>query len=595
MINSNLVLSCEQQDFINHALQGKNVLVDACIGSGKTTAIQRLCDLLPQKKNILYLTYNKLLKIDAKAKIKNKNVTVQNYHGFAYNTLKDNGITNCGVPQLIATFNSTFPKIKRYDALIIDEYQDVEQELADMLLYIKSTNPKMQLIAVGDMDQKIYDKTTLNVKQFIDDFLGEYIKLEFTFCFRLSNDIASTLGRIWNKKIVGVNNSCKVEFMSENQIVRFLSKQKTEDVLCLGSRNGGLSNVLNRLEGKYPSLFNKHNVYASIQDQDKQNLSPNNSCAIFTTFDSSKGLERKICVVFDFTESYWDVRINKPQQSYEILRNIFCVAASRGKNRIIFVKTDEELLAEKTISTPPSQSHNFADVDISSMFDFKFREDIEKTYSLLKITKREDFVYQPINVKDVDGLIDLSPAIGIYQEAVFFDDYTIERAIDLYATLNPDKIIEYTCDKSHLQQDILKLVSLETSQNRYLAQVQTPFVYDDDKTQIIERLSKLFNRKEDIQQPCEIEFLSDNGKPIFTAKGLADVVKNNVVYELKFVPRLTHEHFLQCACYAYALKIPKGVLYNTKTNEYYEIEIPNRQEFYNWVMITVSKGVLGKR
>ena len=180
MINSNLVLSSEQQDFINHALQGKNVLVDACIGSGKTTAIQRLCDLLPQKKNILYLTYNKLLKIDAKAKIKNKNVTVQNYHGFAYNTLKDNGITNCGVPQLIATFNSTFPKIKRYDALIIDEYQDVEQELADMLLYIKSTNPKMQLIAVGDMDQKIYDKTTLNVKQFIDDFLGEYIKLEFT-------------------------------------------------------------------------------------------------------------------------------------------------------------------------------------------------------------------------------------------------------------------------------------------------------------------------------------------------------------------------------------------------------------------------------
>ena len=161
--------------------------------------------------------------------------------------------------------------------------------------------------------------------------------------------------------------------------------------------------------------------------------------------------------------------------------------------------------------------------------------------------------------------------------------------------MNPDKIIEYTCDKSHLQQDILKLVSLETSQNRYLAQVQTPFVYDDDKTQIIERLSKLFNRKEDIQQPCEIEFLSDNGKPIFTAKGLADVVKNNVVYELKFVPRLTHEHFLQCACYAYALKIPKGVLYNTKTNEYYEIEIPNRQEFYNWVMITVSKGVLGKR
>ena len=38
-------LSDEQQLFIEKALQGYNILVDACIGSGKTTAIQNLCKI----------------------------------------------------------------------------------------------------------------------------------------------------------------------------------------------------------------------------------------------------------------------------------------------------------------------------------------------------------------------------------------------------------------------------------------------------------------------------------------------------------------------------------------------------------------------
>ena len=83
-------LSEEQSEFIELALDGGNILVDACIGSGKTTAIQHLCDLIPQDKKILYLTYNKLLKLDAKSKIKNKNTVVTNYHGLAWLFLKQN-------------------------------------------------------------------------------------------------------------------------------------------------------------------------------------------------------------------------------------------------------------------------------------------------------------------------------------------------------------------------------------------------------------------------------------------------------------------------------------------------------------------------
>ena len=178
------VLSDEQNKFIQTALTGKNILVDACIGSGKTTAIQYLCQEFPSTLSILYLTYNKLLKIDARKKILNSNVTVTNYHGFAFSVLTKNHIES-SVQDLIINFNKIKPEIPHYDVLVIDEYQDIETESAEMLNYIKDSNPQMQIIAVGDMEQKIYDKTTLDVSKFIDLFLGDYVKMQFTLCFRL--------------------------------------------------------------------------------------------------------------------------------------------------------------------------------------------------------------------------------------------------------------------------------------------------------------------------------------------------------------------------------------------------------------------------
>lgn len=296
-------LSEEQKNFINEAKQGKNILVDACIGSGKTTAIQVLCNELKGKK-ILYLTYNRLLKIDAQSKIINSYTNVNNYHGFAWQVLARNNV-RCGIGEIIQTFNKChFPLPTKYDILIIDEYQDIEQELADMLLYIKSTNPNMQIIAVGDMAQKIYDKTNLDVMKFMNEFLDDYVPLNFTKCFRINSELATRLSNIWQKPINGVNPNCKVEYKTINEIVEFLSKQELSDILCLGARTGAMSKVLNILEKNYSSKFNKQTVYASISDEDRTNVAPSAINAIFTTFDSSKGLERKICCVFDFTEDY---------------------------------------------------------------------------------------------------------------------------------------------------------------------------------------------------------------------------------------------------------------------------------------------------
>ena len=585
------MLSTEQKKFIELALKGNNVLVDACIGSGKTTSIQELCNVLPTDKKILYLTYNKLLKLDAKNKIKKKNVLVQNYDGFAWWRLKATGNPTPNQANCVTMFNSILPNVDIYDILIIDEYQDIKEEHAIMLNYIKSLNNNMQIIAVGDMEQKIYDMTTLNVKAFIEEFLDTYIPMEFTQCFRLSEDLAAMLGRIWNKKIVGVNSTCKVSTLDNKEITDYLATHEIGDILCLGSRQGLMSKTLNQLEAKYPEKFNKNTVYASIRESDCC-VTPDKKCAIFTTFDSSKGLERNTCVVFDFTSEYWFVRLNNPQVKYEILRNIFCVAASRGKNEIIFVTDNHSTkLTEDILSDTTQLNYKIGSVGISSMFDFKYVEDVEHCYQMLNIEKVRD-IEDTIDIPSHDGYIDLSPCIGIYQEANFFKNYDIDRQIDTVREANPNRTL-YINPKWPLEKKILALTSFETHQKRYLHQVTTPFITEEQSALINDRLSTVFNpEKEIIQRKCEIifnEYADFTKGESFAAVGRCDVIHNNDVFELKFVSSLSHEHFLQCACYVVALRKKCGYLWNVKTNEMYRITIPNRGAFLNMVSTTITK------
>lgn len=584
-------LSIEQQQFINKALEGSNILVDACIGSGKTTAIQELCNVLPENKKILYLTYNKLLKLDAKNKIKNKNVFVTNYHGFAYRFMCVNGLKNSGKSDLIQTFIHTRPYIDSYDVLIIDEYQDIEEELSELLLYIKEINPNIQIIAVGDMKQKIYDKTTLDVQDFIENYLDCYETIEFTQCFRLSKDIANILGRIWNKTIIGVNEDCKVSIMDYYNSADYLSTKNISDILCLGSRTGDMIKILNKLEQNYPEKFNKRTVYASIQDQDGK-VEPNKNCAIFTTYDSSKGLEKPICVIFDFNNSYWNMRNSKPMTKYEILRNIFCVAASRGKQEIIFVEKNEPILDESILSTPTINANNLADVNISSMFDFKYKEDIEECYNLLEteLIQDKDTI---IKVKDYDELIDLSPCIGMYQEAIYFNNYNIDKQIELIQQTSNSRTLVVPTYWS-IEKKILAITAFETQQRRYINQVCPPFIQNQQKKEICDRLSTIFNKNEYVQQKCDIAFRNSNGYVSFIARGRCDVIKNDSVYELKFVNSLSHEHYLQCACYMIGLNLTTGYLWNVKTNEMYKIHISNKKAFLDAVSKTITKRLFNK-
>lgn len=194
----NIILSDEQQKVIKFAKTGKNILVNACIGSGKTTTIQHLCNVLYNKK-ILYLTYSRLLKLDAQDKIKYRNTTVNNYHGYGYCILKAIGV-HASTDDILNKFNELKPVLPKYDILILDEYQDINENIALMLEHIKhQSGDNLQIVAVGDMDQKIYNSTLedkILYTTYLDTNLDRYltqvqitisIDTEYFFCYNIKN------------------------------------------------------------------------------------------------------------------------------------------------------------------------------------------------------------------------------------------------------------------------------------------------------------------------------------------------------------------------------------------------------------------------
>ena len=463
-----------------------------------------------------------------------------------------------------------------------------------MLQIIKEQCPNIQIIAVGDMAQKIYDKTKLDVVSFMNSFLGEHVELSFTKCFRICPDLASELGRIWKKEINGQNNDCTVTIMSPDEVEKYIAGKEVGDVLCLGTRNGAMNTLLNNLERHYPEKFNKRTVYASIQDENKGSVTPSKDTAIFTTFDGCKGLERNVCVVFDYTESNWFMRQNIPNMNGEVLRNIFCVAASRGKQEIVFVKgEDDEILTEKILSSYFTRGNKefVKPFFISDMFSFKFKEDVEDCFSLIETKQLPVDDKFEIAVKSKDELIDLAPCIGIFQEQSFFVNYNIDEQIEYSKDMHRNMRQMQLEDDSSIEEKILYLTARETGQERYYKQVAVPFISEYQADLIKDRLRTVFNSQETVQQDCSIQFKNKKESTVVEIKGRIDVLKDGLIYELKFVDGLTHEHFLQLACYLVAFNIKKGILWNVKKNEMYEVTVPRRDTFLMQVLKTITKGV----
>lgn len=606
----------EQQMFLDSAADGLDVLVDACIGSGKTTAIQAACGVLAgQKKKVLYLTYNRRLLEEARKRIDPHDADVETFHSFGGRMLNQARVYAGSEREVPALFAQRLKKVYRYDAVIVDEYQDLSEDLKDMLWHIvrmSVNNYKFapQFLIVGDRDQKIMDHTAIDAPACVRelmDFLSmvhgrEHKEILFTRCFRLSADYAAKIGQAWGKSILGMNPSCELKRMDLAKCALFLSQYEPKDILVLGNNMswGTRVELQNMLEARWPDKFNKNTVYSSITDRDGDRRGLDTSeCAVFTTYDSAKGMERKVCVMCNFNPGYLDARM-KHQTDRGVLKNLFLVAASRGKDyNIVLAGRSDEVLSFSRISeidgdVPIDMRPDY----ISAMFDFKLKEDVDKCLELVSVSS----VQEPGNeiaAVSTSGQIDLSLCAGYYAQAVYFDNYDIDGAIDdawqeRAAKGNFPKL-PVPGGKWPLWKKVLYLSALVTGQERYFRQVDEPYISQEASDALCTRLSERLSKDDMAEAGCQCVFrgLRDiaTGKPggdkIVT--GRMDVVRNGMPWELKFTQALKAEHILQAAMYAVCAESESAALWNLRTDELLDVQVPDRQAFLSAVLSCISK------
>lgn len=585
---NNFKLSEEQKKIIDASTQGENIFVDAVIGAGKTTLLREIC-FANADKNILYLTYNKLLKEDARTMIILPNTEVQNYHGFVYKNLTMNKKTYTnqnGIKDFIFYIETNEIPMPQYDLIVVDEYQDINDETAQLLRTIdfyQDKNP--QLIFVGDLKQKIYDTTTINViSDLIFKLRSNYLSMDLTQCFRISKEHARKLGNIWGKKIQGINSNqrtIKMDF-DRDELIKILNSYENKDILILTPfrNNITLNQFISYLELTYPEKYNKTNLYITIGDGNSN--SPVKDSMIVTTFDGSKGMERELVIVFGWNEGSLGYRSQRGNK--EIVKNLFLVAASRGKKEIIFIEEqNDNLLTEKNFEKNLRDRSIEIAYKVYQMYNFVYDTELQKLYNMLEIEEIKTDDNEEIKARQTDFNILLTPAIHYYQQAIFFKDWNYETILESFDQETPIfRYVEKIKTKNKKKQ-VLLLTALVTNLTRYANQAMSDFMDKEEEIRLIERLYSQLSPNENINIKIN--------KRIFGTEilGMIDVLKDDIPWVLEFTDELEKKHFIQAATYAYMLNSYYGMVWNLKTNKLYKVTFNQIDDFEYQMIKTIRK------
>ena len=152
--------SSEQQEIINHIKQGRNVIVDACAGSGKSTTILS-CAQQMQDKRFLQITYNSMLRMEIKEKVKQlrlKNITVHTYHSLAVAKYTKDACTDTGIRRILHENIVPISQILPQNVIVLDETQDMTFLYYQFVVkFCKDMGTHFQLLVLGDYMQGLYE------------------------------------------------------------------------------------------------------------------------------------------------------------------------------------------------------------------------------------------------------------------------------------------------------------------------------------------------------------------------------------------------------------------------------------------------------
>jgi hypothetical protein len=356
-------LSDEQKYILKKVKSGKNVIVDAVAGTGKTTLILSISKKLA-KKNILQMTYNSSLRSDVNSKIKEmnlENIKIHTFHSLAVRYYESNAFTDTELRRIL--FKNTPPKVQIsvFDLLVLDECQDMTfLYFQFMVKFVRDMGSQIQLLILGDYMQGLYDFKGADIR-FLT--MGEIIwkdfnllkKKTFEKCtmkmsFRITNQICSFVNEAMlgedrmqacrdDEPVVYIRNSREnIEKIVTAEIYKLFEKGvKPSEIFILGSSVKGINSNIRKLENKL--VMKNIPCHVPMMENDKIDDRVIEGKVVFSTFHCVKGRQRKYVFVVGFDNSYHRFfERNKPSN---ICPNTIYVAVTRAEKRLYLLENNQ--------------------------------------------------------------------------------------------------------------------------------------------------------------------------------------------------------------------------------------------------------------
>jgi len=636
--------SKEQHNIIN-SLRYKNVIVDAVAGSGKTTTVLHIANQYSNK--ILLLTYNKKLRLETKQKAQLLglyNIDVWNYHAFCCKYYDHKCYTDNEIRRTIKNGNEPMYALN-YDYVILDEAQDITPLYYELIFKIINNNYKIpKLCVLGDRFQSIYkfnnadERFIIYADKLFDLNVYKWEKTKLSTSFRLTRENANFLNNcvLGDNRIKTVKCGPKPRYIicdcfgdkygtnsdtkTFDEVVYYLRRYNAEDIFILAPSVKSEKSPVRQLANKLSN--NGISVYVPNNDEEQLDEDILRGKIVFSTFHQSKGLERKVVILFNFDSSYFKYYKKEcnpmmcPNEMYVALtRVIECMTIfhhyqndyigflnkARLKQCCYF---EEYTSLDINNNKKEKETHKIAVTDLirhlpshvleHAMIFIETKQIKEKQEKInIQVKTKQGDLYE--NVSEITGT-----AIPAYYELMNKHKMTIYNCIARssiyietgpsdYAFINDTSIesndIESEEDDAMILENIdiynLSIEELLFIANHYCAytsgynyKLNQIKYYDwlsvENLEKCYDRLDSIISKKAVFEKKVEV-----TDRKELLNKGLVgfiDCVDGCNVFEFKCVTELKQEHFIQLAIYAYINEITNEIMngeINEKSNRYF--------------------------
>jgi hypothetical protein len=625
-------ISIEQNNIIQQLLLNNNVVVDSVAGSGKTTCNLHIANHF-NNMNILLLTYNSKLKLETREKAKKLgicNIEVHSYHSFCVKYYDNQCFTDTIINKIIKNRKKPLKHFS-FDLIVPDEAQDITSLYYELIckIYKDNKNINAKICIFGDKKQSIFDfnKADQRFIEYATELFNfnsyNWIRCNLPVSFRITYEMSLFINKcllkeeriisnkITNNKPRYIMCDCFGDKLGtssrtfEEVKYYFDLGYKPNDIFILAPSIKRVNSPVRQLENKIKREMPNVMVYVPTNDDEKLDEELLEGKIIFSTFHQTKGLERKVVIIFNFDNSYFE--FYKKDANPCICSNELYVATTRGIEHLTLFhhynneylhfidKTNIQLYCHfedtKMFIKPKNQLLKNNNTSITDIIKFLPQNIIDECFNQLEITQISKYIINKINiplkisndettecVSEITGIaipsmfeLKLKNKMSIFELLIEtdFEKNVINNGNNgcLIQLNNTPKQKKHNINDINIKnltpEELLYLSNCwNTLKNGYLFKIYQITKYDwVQEKKLDECINRLTELNISINSLFEYRLDTENELELLNRKliGFIDCVdkENNIVYEFKCVQKIEKEHYLQLALYMYMYELEK--------------------------------------